>query len=101
MLYRRALLLLVVSIATISANDIWEGYDDSDNDWQHQGNEESITDYIAVNSEQENPLLTHFFNGSYTATDIMRELMTNRSLLPAIDRLLLYRVKIVHNLSLL
>ncbi len=58
--------------------------------------EESITDYIAVNSEQENPLLTHFFNGSYTATDIMRELITNRSLLPAIDRLLLYPVKIVH-----
>jgi len=65
-------------------DNINEGYDNTHEGWDIE--EESVTDYIAVNSEQDNPQWTHFFNGSYSVKDIMSELVSNRSLLPNIDR---------------
>ena len=41
----------------------------------------SFIDYVMVNSEQRNPALAHFFNGSYSAYDIMQQLVKNKSLI--------------------
>lgn len=71
-----ALLLLHLSIAIASSEDT-DYYGDYDFDIDSG----SITDYVMVNSEQSNPLLAHFFNGSYSVKDIMLELVNNRSLI--------------------
>ena len=77
-------LLLHISIAITSAESLWESYYGDEN---LGSDEESMIDYIAVDSEQqENPLLEHFYNGSYTVQDIMNELANNRSLLPQVNR---------------
>lgn len=67
-------LLLHLYIAVVSSEDYY-AYGDFDID------SSDITDYVMVNSEQSNPLLAHFFNGSYSAQEIMVELMNNRSLI--------------------
>lgn len=47
----------------------------------------SIIDYVMVDSEQKNPDLAHFFNGSYSAHDVMLQLKNNKSLIQSqIDR---------------
>ena len=68
-----ALLLLHASVITVSS----ENYGDNDFDIDVG----SITDYVMVDSEQSNPNLAHFFNGSYSALDVMLELKSNRSLI--------------------
>ena len=80
-----AMLLLIAYASIAVGEEFIEGYYNVNEDWDID--EESVIDYIAVNSEQEENLQwTHFFNGSYSVMEIMSELASNRSLLPEIDR---------------
>lgn len=79
----RMLVVVLVTVGSALADERWTSNADSKSQLEDDGRPDEYPTESGMDPIQNHPNYAHFFNGSYEVYDVLKELLSNKSLTSA------------------